>query len=284
MFVSKANLKHAEEVGLFKSDVTATTAKAYADYILKDGLRPSTTSRKLTQVRKIMREAGASKEAVDATLRPEVTISAQKEHFRMRAANGRKITTPALYSTGAKVLDRLVAAAGRADEAVEETSTIVDLFVALSARPTELLPGHLKLTAKKRGRGIGAITVSGMLKKRGKVDTMPLVSIAVGAKHRAALMKLFRAFRDLPIAKQTTMVNRARTMAKSAYSMNLKDLRNIGAELAVLANAPASGLTGVDRHRLRAAALRHTFDEGRLPASVAYDNVAVKDGSVASDN
>ena len=274
MFISKSDIEKAEELGALKKSATAEAASKLADYIVAQKLQPSTLSRKLTQIRQLMREAGVDREVIKATFRPDVTKSAQENHFKKRAGKA-PLSKPALYSTGAKLLDRIELAARHADDAVKESATIADLIVAIAARPNEMQPGVLSLKAKRRGRGIGQIMVSGMLKKRGNGDAMPLVSIIQQPKHRAALMKLWNAFRSLPESEQKLAVSNVRHFTRKMYGMLLKDLRNIGADLAVAAHNPK---TGVETARVRAGALRHVFDEARLPTTITYDNVGSEKG------
>jgi len=278
-FLSKKDLAKAAELGVFSRDATQEAASEMADYITGQRLQASTISRKLTEVRKLMTQASATKKALNATRRPEITIKAQKEHFERRNKLNRVVTVPRAFGTASLLLERLRKYAKDPAAAVKDAATILDLYVILSARVSELLPGGLSLHAKRRGRGIGPISVSGMLKKRQDGVRMPLVSVVSTAKDRAALLAVFKAFRALPDETQRRAVANVRQYLKHTHKLRLKDVRNIGAEITV---ATSDARTGLDRQRVRAGALRHVFDEAKMAATVAYDNVIVEPASAAS--
>jgi hypothetical protein len=266
--LNRKDLSLVAELGLLTPEANKDNASRMADFILGCKLNVSSKCRKLSELRRLMRKANAPEEAINATKRPEITKGAAA---RQAAAPEKKVIIPREFDTPDLVVSRLMEASMNPDEAVKDPATVLDLYVATSARVSELKPDGLVMTPKARGRGIASIQVGGMLKKRTLGQVFPLVSIMTKtAKQRAAFMKLWRAWRSLAPDEVERMIILARSRAKHRYDgLRLKDFRDIGAELAVQTYKPDG--TGLEKLTIRSAACRHAFD----PEFVANRSVGI---------
>lgn len=178
---------------------------------------------------------------IAATLRPELTKRANAigaESTRQRGETG--ITVPEPYERISALVERVQAfVAGGACTG----QTAADLLVSLSARPGEAE------TLEIGDRG----AVKGVLKKGNLEEQFNLVS-ALGEQLARQFLELWRA---RPIAERRRAMKELHPLV-AIWGLQRRDLRAVGAALAVRASILAGGAATVQTARtVHRAALRH---------------------------
>lgn len=231
---------------------TPITAGHASEAIVGAYSNPSTVARTLTFFRNMLRETGCSEDILEATRRPAIT----REHNAQAGVARQKRMEVGLDIP--KPLQDVVGILNRVDAYVANTKAYptgqvaADFLIVFSARPGEA-------ETLKLGENGGVV---GVLKKRGDTVEYPIVSVIPKDRAQAFLTKWVKAStlqRRLAMRDLSDIVHK--------WGIQRKDLRAIGAHLAVKAHAPANVAQG---EVLRIAALRH-----ENPTVRAVDHYAI---------
>lgn len=252
------SIAEALKVGALSTSPTAwTPAKAHiaADVITAHYDNIASQTLGLSSLRSALRAVFAPKDApqevIAATLRPDITIARNKKAEEAREARaGAGISLPGPYRTIEALVGRVRDYIASCDDPTAQTAA--DFLVAFSARPGEAQ------TLELGARG----SVTGMLKKRGNNDTMPLVS-ALG---RGMAEQFITRWKAEPITARAKAMRDLPALVRE-WGLQQRDLRAVGANLAVRAAALSGGaINAVQARDVERAALRHAAPARRAAA------------------
>ena len=235
---------------------TAADGTAAANVVVaKYASNLSSTAITLARMRTAMKSFGASDAAINATYRPDIT----REHNKMlnegqttRRAEG--IEMPAEYRDLAAFRARVEAAVATPAGSPATAQMAADLAVLFAARP-----GELQSLDFKRG------LVVGVLKKRGKpYEGYPVVDV-IGTDLAACMLTKWVSMKG-----RTAAIEELRATLLPQWDLQFRDLRAIGAEVAVNAAVQrGEARTAGQQDAVRVAALRH-----EQPTDRAVDHYA----------
>jgi len=213
------------------------TAREVSNQLVQSYSNSSSAANVLAQLRAGLRDLGVPQLSIDATFHPEVTATHNLEievSRKRRMETGLDIPEPFrdVQTISARIVDQCHTGAP------PTAQTAADLLVTFSARPGEAETLEL-------GPADGLV---GALKKRGKEDEFPIVS-AIDIDQARAFLKYWREQSSLDRIKAMTDLS---SLVKT-WGVLRKDLRAIGAHLAVRVRAPANVGQAED---IRVAALR----------------------------
>jgi hypothetical protein len=230
----------------------ADKCRAIAGMIVDYYDNPHSRSFALNKFHASLRSIGVEPDVADAALRPDVTA----EHNRLSAvAQSERIASgiglPAEYKSLEAVRERVRRFIASDEKPTGQTAA--DFLVCLAARPGEAETLDI-------GPGGGLV---GALKKKpvpGKeAPEFPIVSLLATADAVALVQK----WRNTPVAdRRTATMDLVRLT--SGWGIQRRDLRAIGAQLAVLTAEPATAAEG---RVIAEKALRHATSR---PAAVDY--------------
>ena len=235
---------------------TAADGTAAANIIVtKYANNLSSTAIVLARLRTAMKSFGASDASINATYRPNIT----REHNKMlnegqttRRAEG--IEMPAEYRDLDAFRARVEAAVATPAGSTATAQMAADLAVLFAARP-----GELQTLDFKRG------LVVGVLKKRGKpYEGYPVVDV-IGTDLAACMLTKWVSMKG-----RTAAIEELRATLLPQWDLQFRDLRAIGAEVAVNAAVQrGEARTAGQQDAVRVAALRH-----EQPTDRAVDHYA----------
>lgn len=228
---------------------------AAAVVVAKYATNLSSTAITLARMRTAMKSFGASDASINATYRPDIT----REHNKMlqegqtvRRAEG--IEIPAEYRDLAAFRSRVEAAVAAPAGSPATPQMAADLAVLFAARPGELQTLDFK----------GGLII-GVLKKRGKpCEGYPVVDV-IGTDLASCLLTKWTSMKGRAAA-----VEEMRATLLPMWNLQFRDLRAIGAEVAVTAAIQrGEARTAGQQDEVRIAALRH-----ERPTDRAVDHYA----------